>query len=506
MKYSYHLNKIIEEEINPGKPAIIDSDRVMTWSELKEATAIVGNIVDALHVPEGHPIIIFGHKEAIFPAIMLGLMLKNIPYIPIDKMYPEDRIKKIIKISGAQIIFNCTGNEIPLFDTLTIINNKLTIDKIHATDFQAKYGTKDDPVRYIIFTSGSTGEPKGVQITKSALVSFIDWIDHDFGLGENDVFMNQAPFSFDLSVYELSMYLHFGATVVLNSIDLLQESDAFFAILKRYNQSVWVSTPSFAYLFLRDTMFNEKELPAIKTFLFCGETLPVQTAQKLLILFPDARVLNTYGPTEATVATTIVNITPDIIQRYPDALPVGYIKRETEILIDNETNDPAQPGEIIIVGDNVSIGYVGLPEINKNVFSRRNGKRAYTTGDNGYIKDGLLFHMGRMDDQVKLHGYRIELNEISAVLRNFPNVEDAVTVALKKDQQVKKIVSFIIFKNDLQLPGDEWKKDIHELLSLKLPQYMIPADFRQVKSFPISSNHKIDKKKLADLYVTGEFI
>ena len=114
--------------------------------------------------------------------------------------------------------------------------------------------------------------------------------------------------------------------------------------------------------------------------------------------------------------------------------------------------------------------------------------------------------MGRMDDQVKLHGYRIELNEISAVLRNFPNVEDAVTVALKKDEQVKKIISFIIFRYDPAMSGTEWKKDVIDWLSLKLPQYMIPSDFRQVKSFPISSNHKIDKKKLAEQYAKGEFM
>lgn len=504
MRYNFRSNQIIELNINPGKTAIAGSDQVITWEMLKDISEKIGYVIENLGIPCGHPVMIYGHKEAIFPAVILGLMLKDIPYIPIDTIYPYERIKKIIELSGTQVVFNCTGNELDLFDSLSVVNNKLEITREKKSLYPTRLGNDADPLRYIIFTSGSTGEPKGVQITREAMISFIEWIDRDFMLGPDDVFMNQAPFSFDLSVYELSMYLHFGGTIVLNEGSLLRDYDRFFTRLQEYRATVWISTPSFAYLFLRDGNFNCQNLPSIHTFLFCGETLPVQTAKRLLHLFDHARVLNTYGPTEATVATTLVNITTDLIKQYPESLPVGYCKGDSEILIVNETDDPGEPGEIVIVGNNVSIGYLNQKELNEQVFSIREGRRAYATGDSGYTRDGLVFHLGRMDDQVKLHGFRIELNEITSLTRNFSFVDDAVTIALKRDQQVKKIITFVILKKGTQYSKSALKQVITDGLSQKLPDYMLPADICEVAIFPMSANHKIDKNKLAEQYLRGD--
>ena len=444
--------------------------------------------------------LVYGHKEALFPAILLGLMLKNIPYIPIDKIYPVDRIKRIIEIAEAQVLFNCGNYQLDL-STPIIINKDLKIHKRVNPDFSITYGSKEDPVRYIIFTSGSTGEPKGVQITHQALCSFMEWVNNDFGITTNDVYMNQAPFSFDLSVYELSMYLHFGGTLVLNEITLNIDRAAFIARLKEYNQSVWVSTPSFAYLFLREDLFNTHNLPAIKIFLFCGETLPVQTAQRLLILFPNARVLNTYGPTEATVATTIVNITPDVIKKYPSFLPVGYCKKASQLVIKNESDNPGEAGDIVIVGDNVSIGYLKRPELNEKSFFTYNKRRAYNTGDQGYIKDDMLFFLGRNDDQVKLHGYRIELDEISTQLKYHPLIDEVATIPLKKGTEVVRIISYVLLKDKTT---KSTKEELIEFLSHKLPIYMLPSDIRFINELPYNNNFKIDRKKLAEMYITGK--
>lgn len=500
MRYNYIKNILEETEINAEKLAVCGTDKDITWAELKLITEKVREIVQQLNIPEGHPVIIYGHKEALFPSLILSLMLCNIPYIPVDKIYPDERLNKVKNISKSQVIFNCGDYQFDV-DFPVVVDKNFNININQQPDFVNKtYGSTEDPLRYIIFTSGSTGEPKGVQITQQALCSFIDWIDKDFGFDSNDVYINLAPFSFDLSVYELTCYLHFGGTLLLTDSETVADLDNYFGRIKRYNATVWVSTPSFAYLCIREEKFNNKNIPYIKTFLFCGETLPNNTSQKLLENFPSSRVFNTYGPTEATVATTLIDITKEIADKY-DILPVGFVKYTSEIVIDKV--DEEQTGEIIIAGDNVSIGYLGNDELTNEKFFDYKGRRAYRTGDVGYIKDNMLFYLGRNDDQVKLHGFRIELGEISSNICKFDFVDDAATIPLKRNNEVVRIVTFVI-KNKLStFDHIQIKEKIINELSEKLPYYMIPSDIRIIDKFPFSTNHKIDKNKLTEIYKQG---
>jgi D-alanine--poly(phosphoribitol) ligase subunit 1 len=201
-----------------------------------------------------------------------------------------------------------------------------------------------------------------------------------------------------------------------------------------------------------------------------------------------ARVLNTYGPTEATVATTLVDITAEIVKNH-DPLPVGSIKKESQLIIEN--------GEIIIKGPNVSIGYLNRPDLTMEKFIEIDGQRAFKTGDEGRLENGMLFFNGRNDDLVKLHGYRIELNEINATLLKMNSIENSATIALRRNGEVKKIVSLIQWKNsDLQS-----KETIIQFLSAHLPSYMIPSDVKFVKEIPLNQNGKADKQLLTELYL-----
>ena len=293
-----------------------------------------------------------------------------------------------------------------------------------------------DLLQYIIFTSGSTGEPKGVQITKSSIQTFVNWAAVDFGFSGNDVLMNQAPFSFDVSLCDVLNAFVRGATLVLSSGEQVKDQDGFLSRLAETGCSVWTSTPSFLYLFLRHENFHAGNLPAINTFLFMGEELPNRTCGLLKQLFPEARIMNAYGPTEATIVTTLIEITAEIIRDYP-LLPIGYAMPGSTLLIDKSETE-AKEGELIIVGNHVSIGYYKRPELNDEKFFLHNGQRAFRTGDLAYFEGNLLFCLGRNDDQVKLHGYRIELNEISNVLCKHESVSDAVSIALKRGNEVKK--------------------------------------------------------------------
>ena len=501
MKYNFKTKQFSEIETAPKKLAIAGSDRDIDWDTLKTKTEQLVKVFNEIAVPNGHPVIIYGHKEYLFPLAILACIHSNTTYIPIDKIYPIERIKKIIEKTGSQILINCSEETLDINIAVTI-NSSFNTTVNFIPDYSNKiYGIPEDPLQYIMFTSGSTGEPKGVQITQNSILTFLDWAQKDFGFCSDDVFMNQAPFTFDVSLCDVLNSFSHGGTLVLNSTNIVKDQERFFKRLVNYKCSVWTSTPSFAYLFLRHPDFNAEKIYPIKTFLFMGEELPNRTCSILKKSFNDVRILNAYGPTEATIVTTLVEITDDVISKYP-MLPIGFPMPASKIVI--EKLDPMdKEGELIIVGDHVSIGYFKNDELNKQKFFLHEGKRAFKTGDLAYYENEMVFCIGRNDDQVKMHGFRIELNEISNVLCKNDLISDAVTIALKRNNEVKKIVSFVIVKEPIQ--KEELNQHLVAFLNTTLPYYMIPGDIVTVGSFPYSTSHKIDKNKLIEDYLKQQF-
>jgi len=454
-------------------------------------------ILKGLNISKGCPIIIYGHKEALFPVAILSCIHSSTTYIPIDKIYPIERIKKIIEITGAQVIIQCSET-IPNIDIPVLIKPNLDVTNQGEIDNKNEYNDFGEEIlQYIMFTSGSTGEPKGVQITYSSILNFVNWASRAFNLSSKDVFMNQAPFTFDVSLCDIINSFRLGSTLVLSSTDMIKDQDFFLERLYRYKCSVWTSTPSFVYMFLRNQRFNSQSIPSLTTFIFMGEDLPNRTCSKIRTIFNQSKIFNAYGPTEATIVTTLVEIDDNVIKNYP-LLPIGYPKDDSILLIEKQ-NPNDKEGELIIVGDNVSIGYFKDATLSKEKFFIHNGQRAYKTGDLAYYENDMLFCVGRNDDQIKMHGFRIELNEISMVICENNLVTDAITVALKRNNEVKKIISFVILEENIT--KENLISQLTPFLEKKLPYYMIPGDIDIVKEFPYNISHKIDKNKLIDNYL-----
>ena len=483
MTFDFNRCDFIENNPNSHKLALAATDGDLSWEQLRHEVYRTRDELLTYKLPKGHPVIIRGHKEKAFVVSMIACIMLELPYIPIDIIYPEERLAKIQTMTLSALTIDCTHGRM-IFRP----------EHLNMTYYDAK-----EPLIYIIFTSGSTGEPKGVQISKNAITSFLEWIAKDFGFTQKDVFLNQAPFSFDLSVYELYAFLYFGATLVLTSSVEQKDTERLLQKIQKYACTVWVSTPSFLALCFLSEHFNMGFLPGLHTFLFCGETLPSRVAKRLLILFPNAAVMNSYGPTEATVATTRVTINEHIIAQYP-TLPVGYPKFNADIVLTNTEIDEEgrEVGIITIGGDHVMTGYFANPETTEKLLTCKDGKRFFSTGDYGYFKDGMLFFMGRRDNQVKLHGYRIEMDEIDAALHQIDTVQDAITIAMYRNGEVAKLVACII-----PIAGqhpDSLTDEIKAYLSVSLPYYMIPADFMFIDQFPYSTNHKICLPSLRDMY------
>jgi D-alanine--poly(phosphoribitol) ligase subunit 1 len=502
MKYDFQLKQFSETKIGNAKIAIAGSDVDIDWNTLKNQVEQLKEVFNTLCIPHGHPVIIYGHKEYFFPVCILACIHAGITYIPIDKTYPIDRIKNILEKTGSQILINCSDETLAI-DFPVIINNQYTV-KINSTpDYVEKiYAINNDILQYIMFTSGSTGEPKGVQIAYSSILAFVKWAMKDFGVTSKDVILNQALFTFDLSMWDMLNAFSHGATLVLTSSDVIKNQQVFIERIINYKCTLWTSTPSFVYLFFRNPLLNSNHIPSLKAFYLMGEELPVHTCKFLKSNFTNAKIINAYGPTETTIITTLVEIDDDILNKYP-SLPIGYPMSGSELIINKITTDD-KAGELIIAGDHVSVGYFKNEEINTQNFFIHNGKRAFKTGDLAYYENGMLFFAGRNDDQIKLHGFRIELNEISNVLCKQELIADAVTIPLKRNNEVKKIISFVITKNPIH--QNELKKIIIPVLSKSLPYYMIPGDIVILKEFPYSTSHKIDKAKLTSDYIASQML
>ncbi|MGD1847697.1 MAG: AMP-binding protein [Salibacteraceae bacterium] len=500
MRFDFQLRAFAQTDSGTDQLAVLGSDHSMNWEALQLAVQERMLQLQASEIPTGHPVLIYGHKEAHFVVNVLACISLQLPYIPIDINVPKARCQRIAKRSGSQVLLT-SRVEHPFEEVPIIFPSSGPISrKGHANFSQSIHHRPEDPIRYIIFTSGSTGEPKGVQITASAVSSYLEWVDRDFGLVGHATWINQAPFSFDLSVYDLYISLHRGDSLVLSTAKQLNDPSTFFPRIQRANASVWVSTPSAAYRYLAAPDFTGAHFPQLHTFLFCGETLPNRTARLLLERFPKARVLNSYGPTEATVATTLVDVTAEVVAHH-DPLPVGAPKFSSELLL--EKQDPNDEwGEIIIVGNNVSIGYFEAPELNAQKFFLHQQKRAFRTGDLGKLENGQLFFGGRNDDQIKLNGFRIELGDISHQMGQLPGVKDAVVLPLKQRETVKRIIGILILEEGIS-PDQSYLDRLRQRLYDHLPAYMVPSELCVTSEFPYTTNHKVDRKALIDRYRKG---
>lgn len=273
-----------------------------------------------------------------------------------------------------------------------------------------------------------------------------------------------------------------------------------FKILPRLTLNEWISTPSFMELCLLDKSFSQELISELQQVIFCGEELSAVLVKQVQARFPNAHIFNTYGPTETTVAKTSIEITPAVIQDCP-RLPIGKAAANTKILaLDQKLRTPVvgKKGEIVIVGPGVSVGYLNDPAKTKTSFLKIDGKPAYQTGDLGQVDEqGIVTYYGRLDFQIKLHGYRIELEDIDQHLRSLQEVKQAVAVPrYSLSGQVTQIVAYVVLKNGL--PEDEFKKSIalkHSLIQTTM-KYMIPGRFVYCTSLPLSANGKVDRKSL----------
>ncbi|MGZ1739454.1 D-alanine--poly(phosphoribitol) ligase subunit DltA [Staphylococcus argenteus] len=470
-------------DANPESIAVRHTTDELTYQQLMDESSKLAHRLQG----SKKSMILFGHMSPYMIVGMIGAIKAGCGYVPVDTSIPEDRIKMIIEKVQPEFVFNTTDES---FDS--VVGDVFTIEDIKTSQDPVIFDSqiKDNDTVYTIFTSGSTGEPKGVQIEYASLVQFTDWMLELNKSGNEQQWLNQAPFSFDLSVMAIYPCLASGGTLNLVDKNMINKPKLLNEMLTATPINIWVSTPSFMEMCLLLPTLNEEQYGSLNEFFFCGEILPHRAAKALVSRFPSATIYNTYGPTEATVAVTSIQITQEVLDQYP-TLPVGVERPGARLSTTDE-------GELVIEGQSVSLGYLKNDQKTAEVFNFDNGIRTYHTGDKAKFENGQWFIQGRIDFQIKLNGYRMELEEIETQLRQSEFVKEAIVVPVYKNDKVIHLIGAIVPTTEVT-DNLEMTKNIKHDLKSRLPEYMIPRKFEWMEQLPLTSNGKIDRKKIAEV-------
>jgi hypothetical protein len=492
-------------QVQPDFPVYDILGQVHTYGDLKKDSDSLAAHIDRLGLPDKSPVVVFGGQEYEMLATFVALTKSGHAYIPIDSHSALERVAAIVEVAEPSLIIAI--NDFPLADVTAPIFSAEQVQTAfrEGASYELSHPVQGDDNYYIIFTSGTTGKPKGVQISHSNLLSFTNWMitDKEFATPERPQMLAQPPYSFDLSVMYWAPTLALGGTLFALPSAVTQDFKQLFETILSLPIAIWTSTPSFADMALLSNDFNSQKLPQLTHFYFDGEELTVKTARKLRDRFPQARIINAYGPTEATVALSAVAVTDEMLQNCK-RLPIGYTKADSPTFVIDEEGQKVpngQQGEIIVCGPAVSKGYLNNPEKTAEAFFEFEGLPAYHTGDVGSMTDeGLLLYGGRMDFQIKFNGFRIELEDVSQNLNKSKYVESAVAVPrYNKDHKVQNLLAYVILKDGV---AEQFEREIDITKAIKedlqdiMMSYMMPSKFLYRETLPLTPNGKIDIKGL----------
>ncbi len=418
-------------------------------------------------------------------------------YVPINPNNPLDRNKSMLNQTEIKtILSNCDDNNIKL------ISISLNINIINTSNLPERGINLDLPdvdeeeLAYILFTSGSTGIPKGVPITRKNVASMLNaFFLLNYNVDETDRFIQMFELTFDFSVFCYTAPLSKGACVYTVSSDGVKYANVYMA-LENYEITFACMLPSIlAYL---RPYFSDIKLEKIKYSLFCGEALISDVAAEWSRCIPNGKIINAYGPTEATVFCLVYDYCEKIREaNFNGILSIGLPMYKMEAIVVNENLqqvDKGVIGELCLAGSQLTSGYWNNPERNKKMFFNYNYKDIeqifYRTGDLSFLNQNNIFmFVGRIDSQVKIQGFRIELGEIEHFTREFTDIINVAAVAIKNKQDIMQIHLFVE-----NYSGSA--SDIENYLKTKIPNYMIPSTINIVNNFPINENGKIDRTKL----------
>ena len=499
--------------IAPTRVALQVDGLSISYSELDgHARALAGAIAQA--DPTGAPVAVLAQRSLDAYLGVLAAVLAGRTYVPLHPGFPVDRTVGMLRRSGAatlvvgaeaddvaQSVLEAHGDGLTVLFPTRIVpawcTTSSTDQRIGATEIATTANIQaavvsDDSIAYLLFTSGSTGLPKGVGVTQANVAAYLSHVVSTYGYSPDDRCSQMFDLTFDLSVHDLFATWMAGACLCVPSKRATIAPGKF---IRDQGITAWFSVPSAAMLMDRMRMLKEGAYPGLRVSLFCGEALPSGIAHKWSAAAPNSTVHNLYGPTEATIAITSYEWT----SAAPDAavVPIGRPFPGNEVAVVDATGHPVGDGgrgELCVAGPQVTPGYWDDPERTAASFVVLPGSahRWYRTGDvvEWSHDDGLRFY-GRVDDQVQVMGFRVELAEVDAALRAALGTESVVAVSYPPGPSAEAVFAFAV---PVDRDGDE--AAVLALCRDQLPSYMVPKRVFFIDQLPLNSNGKIDRGSL----------
>ncbi|MCL2719074.1 MAG: non-ribosomal peptide synthetase [Lachnospiraceae bacterium] len=487
------INIAFEKNVKkaPNAAALHFNDTFVTYDELNKRANQLAYYLRKLGVGPEVLIGVYSERTPDFIIFVLGILKAGGAFLPLDPAYPSERLEYIIKDSQIDMILSNTKLQ------LLNLQFDLPIKKITINDYLNEISDESsenlnltinsNSLAYVLYTSGSTGKPKGVEIARNALNNFLCSMLKHPGMDRNDCILAITTFSFDMSIFETLLPLYAGASFVICDDDCAYNGKKMMDLIKKHEITIFQAVPACWFILIESGWKGNKNLKAV-----CGgEAMPRSLANNLVDLC--GSVWNMYGPTETTVWSTFTKVSSG-----EDVVPIGEpIDNTIVYILDENLNilDNGEIGEIYIGGEGVARGYYKKPDLTKERFitlrcDNGNYTRLYKTGDLGKkLADGSFEYIGRADLQVKVRGYRIELNEIEAVMETLQAILQAVVVIQTLSHSDHRMVAYYRLSDDNTITTEQIKNELRK----KLPEYMIPSLFISVSNIPLTLNGKVDR-------------
>lgn len=509
---------------HPDKPAVSYKEKELSYHDLDILSSRLSFYLKNRGVGIGSRVGIYIDKSIEPVVAMFGILKANACYVPLDPLAPSERQLLIINDCFLEHLVS-SSKKLP--QIRQILKQKNTLKHLFIVDItkeecqedipdvnvffkddiwssdntvteQSQDKISDSSLAYILYTSGSTGQPKGVMISHSAALAFINWGWKCFNVNSNDIVSSHAPFHFDLSIFDIFVSIKAGATICLVPQGLSSFPRSLANFIEKQKISTWYSVPSILTQLVLHGGLKKRTLTALRQILFAGEVFPSKYLRRLMELLPHVKFYNLYGPTETNVITYYpVTELPDTSK----SIPIGvccdgvksYIVDESGSLVKN-----GEMGELYVGTPTLMNGYWNDHQktgkvLLKNPSFPSTNEIIYKTGDlvNLNEEENLEYH-GRCDNMIKSRGYRIELGEIEAVLSSHPDIEEVAVLGIPHEEIGKWIKAYVVPKKDSSISD----KEVMQFCSKKLPHYMVPELITVADYFPKTSTGKIDRKKL----------
>jgi len=488
----------LQAEKTPEAIAVVFESQAISYQELNRRANKVAHRLLAMDIgPEDHVGICMQRSLEMVVAA-LAVLKAGAAYVPLDPDYPTGRLAFMVDDSqiAALITHEAAKSKLPACGMpALILEPGWTGGPEEPAENPDRWVSEQNPA-YMLYTSGSTGRPKGVVVTHLGLCNHMAWIQETYPLTAADSVLHKTAFSFDVSMFELFWPLMTGARLVIALPGGHRDAKYLSQLIQRESITVIYFVASMLQVFLDH--FDPASCASLRHVFCGGEPLPAALQGKFFDLCA-GELHNIYGPTETTIDSTYWNCTPgDPHQK----VPIGRHVSNTRIYVLDQELRPVPPGisgEIYIAGDGLARGYLRDPQgtaarFIPDPFAQGAGQRLYRTGDIGRWRyDGVLEYQGRVDEQVKVHGNRVELGDIEESLRKHESIADAAVTVREDQGGQKQLVAYIVSNERGPVSPEKLRSHLQQYF----PGYMVPGIYVPLKSFPLTPNGKLDRRALS---------